>query len=109
MEELFALDLGDLKAFKLFVLDIGLLSCMVKMNEGILLNGNEMFKELKGALMEQYALQQMKTLKNIETYYWSNDRASAEVDFIISDSMRIIPVNLPLWAMETIARQIGND
>jgi len=84
----------DLKAFKLFVLDVGLLSCMVRMNEAVLLDGNDLFKEFKGALTEQYVLQQMKTLKNMETYYWTNDRASAEIDFLISTGMQIIPVEV---------------
>lgn len=84
----------DLKAFKLFVLDVGLLSCMVRINEAVLLDGNDLFKEFKGALTEQYVLQQMKTLKNMETYYWTNDRASAEIDFLISSGMQIIPVEV---------------
>ena len=58
----------DLKAFKLFLLDVGLLSCMTRLRQDALLGGNELFKEFKGALTEQYALQQLKTLKCIETY-----------------------------------------
>ena len=84
----------DLKAFKLFVLDVGLLSCMVKIDETVLLDGNDLFKEFKGALTEQYVLQQMKTLNNIETYYWTNDRASAEVDFLINIGMQVIPLEV---------------
>ena len=48
----------DLKAFKLFLLDVGLLSCMVGLRQDVLLDGNELFKEFKGALTEQYVLQQ---------------------------------------------------
>lgn len=58
----------DLKAFKLFLADVGLLGCMVRLNQSVLLNGNELFKEFKGALTEQYVLQQLKTVKGVDTY-----------------------------------------
>ncbi len=84
----------DLKAFKLFLLDIGLLSCMVSLRQDTLLDRNKVFKEFKGALTEQYVLQQLKTLKNIRTYYWTNDRNSAEIDFLIDHGDLIIPVEV---------------
>lgn len=73
----------DLKAFKLFILDVGLLSCMVRLKQNTLLDGNLLFKEFKGALTEQYVLQQLKTLKGLHTYYWSNDTGNAEIDFVV--------------------------
>ncbi len=84
----------DWKAFKLFLVDIGLLSCMVRLNQRVLLDGNELFKEFKGALTEQYVLQQLKTMKGIETYYWTNDRGSAEIDFLIDNGIDIIPIEV---------------
>jgi len=84
----------DSKAFKLFLADVGLLSCMVRLNQSVLLNGNELFKEFMGALTEQYVLQQLKTLKGIEAYYWTNDRGSAEVDFLIDVGNEVIPVEV---------------
>ena len=75
----------DLKAFKLFLVDVGLLSCMVRLRQDTLIAGNELFKEFKGASTEQYVLQQLKTLKGIEAYYWTNERGSAEIDFIIDN------------------------
>lgn len=84
----------DLKAFKLFLLDVGLLSCMTGMRQSVLLDGNELFKEFKGALTEQYVLQQIKTLKGLETYYWTADRGTAEVDFVIDTGSDIIPVEV---------------
>lgn len=84
----------DLKAFKLFMLDVGLLSCMVRLDQAVLLNGNDLFKEFKGALTEQYVLQQLKTLSGIDTYYWTNDQGSAEIDFIIDTGHRVIPVEV---------------
>jgi predicted AAA+ superfamily ATPase len=84
----------DLKAFKLFILDVGLLSCMVRLNQSVLLEGNDLFKEFKGALTEQYVLQQLKTLAGIETYYWTNDRGSAEIDFLVDNGSAVFPIEV---------------
>lgn len=84
----------DFKAFKLFVLDVGLLSCMTGLRQSVLLDGNELFKEFKGALTEQYVLQQLKTLKRVEAYYWTADRGTAEVDFVIDTGDNVIPVEV---------------
>jgi Predicted ATPase (AAA+ superfamily) len=84
----------DLKAFKLFLVDVGLLGCMVRLNQTVLLDGNELFKEFKGALTEQYVLQQLKTLKGVESYYWTNDRGNAEVDFLIDNGNEVIPIEV---------------
>ena len=84
----------DPKAFKLFLVDVGLLSCMVGLRQNVLLDGNEFFKEFKGALTEQYVLQQLKTLKGISTYYWTADRGTAEVDFVIDTGSDVIPIEV---------------
>lgn len=84
----------DLKAFKLFLVDIGLLSCMTGLRQQTLLDGNDLFKEFKGALTEQYVLQQLKTLKDVQTYYWTAERGMAEVDFIIDNGSDIIPIEV---------------
>ncbi len=103
----------DLKAFKLFLLDVGLLSCMVRLRQDVLLDRNELFKEFKGALTEQYVLQQLKTHKNISTYYWTNDRNSAEVDFLIDNGEVVIPlevkaeVNLQAKSLKTFREKFN--
>jgi len=84
----------DLKAFKLFIVDIGLLSCMARLRQDILLDGNDLFREFKGALTEQYVLQQLKTIKSIKPYYWTNDRNSAEIDFLLDNGETVIPVEV---------------
>lgn len=80
--------------FKLFVLDIGLLSALTKLSVKILLEETSIFTEFKGALTEQYVLQQLKTLNNedIDIFYWSNENSTAEVDFVIQTDNYIIPV-----------------
>ena len=103
----------DFKAFKLFLLDVGLLSCMVRLRQDVLLDGNDLFKEFKGALTEQYVLQQLKTLKNINTFYWTNDRNSAEIDFLIDNGEDVIPlevkaeVNLQAKSLKTFREKFN--
>ena len=84
----------DLKAFKLFLVDVGLLSCMVGLRRDVLLDGNELFKEFKGALTEQYVLQQFMTIKGINVYYWTAGRGTAEVDFVVDNGMDVVPVEV---------------
>ncbi len=84
----------DLKAFKLFIVDVGLLGCMAGLQTSILLDGNAIFVEFKGALTEQYVCQQLKTVENLDVYYYTNDRSSCEVDFIVDTGEQIIPVEV---------------
>lgn len=82
----------DTKAFKLFMLDVGLLACMSRLNPQTLLEGNNLFNEFKGSLTEQYVLQQLKYEKGIDIYYWSNDRGNAELDFLIESGNYVVPI-----------------
>lgn len=84
----------DLKAFKLFLLDVGLLGCMTGLHQSTLLNGNQLFVEFKGALTEQYVCQQLKTIDDLGIYYYTNDRGSCEVDFIVDAGTRILPLEV---------------
>lgn len=84
----------DLKSFKLFVVDIGLLSCMVGLHQQVLLEKNDLFVEFKGVLTEQYVCQQLKTIEDLGIYYYTNDRGSCEIDFIIDTGKQIIPVEV---------------
>lgn len=84
----------DLKAFKLFVVDVGLLCCMTGLRQQTLLDGNTLFVEFKGALTEQYVCQQLKTIEDLGVYYYTNDRGSCEVDFVVDTGDRIIPMEV---------------
>lgn len=84
----------DLKAFKLFIVDVGLLGCMAGLQPSTLLDGNALFVEFKGALTEQYVCQQLKTVENLDVYYYTNDRSSCEIDFIVDTGEQIIPVEV---------------
>ncbi len=84
----------DLKAFKLFLVDVGLLGCMTGLHQRTLLDGNQLFVEFKGALTEQYVCQQLKTVEDLGVYYYTNDRGSCEVDFIIDTGEQVLPVEV---------------
>ena len=84
----------DFKAFKLFISDVGLLGCMTGLRQRILLDGNDLFTEFKGALTEQYVCQQLKACEDLDVYYYTNDRNSCEVDFVVDTGERIIPIEV---------------
>lgn len=84
----------DLKAFKLFIVDVGLLGCMTGLRQRTLLDGNNLFSEFKGALTEQYVCQQLQAIDDLGVYYYTNDRGSCEVDFILDTGDRIVPVEV---------------
>lgn len=83
----------DRDAFKLFLLDCGLLACMTDASASQMLIGDNAFTEFKGAFTEQYVLQQLLAL-GLKPYYWSNTKTPLEIDFIIQDSQRVIPVEV---------------
>ena len=80
--------------FKLFTVDIGLLGAMVGLDEKTMLSGNEIFTQYKGALTEQYVLQQLKCEEGSVIHYWASDSGMAEVDFVIQMDGRIVPVEV---------------
>lgn len=84
----------DLKAFKLFMADVGLLGCMAGLSQRTLLDGNRLFTEFKGALTEQYVCQQLIPLENLHISYYTNDRGSCEIDFVADTGSRVIPVEV---------------
>lgn len=84
----------DLKAFKLFLADVGLLGCMTGLRQSCLLDGNNMFKEFKGALTVQYVMQQFATIPEFHIYYYTNDRGSCEVDFVVDNGEMAVPVEV---------------
>ncbi len=83
----------DFNAFKLFLLDCGLLACMADAPADKILVGNQAFTEFKGAFTEQFVMQQLLA-SGLTPYYWSNSRTPAEIDFIVQHGSRIVPVEV---------------
>ncbi len=84
----------DFKAFKLFVLDIGLLGAMSGLNAKVILEKTRLFEEFKGALTEQYVLQQLVVNPENDLFYWSSENGTAEIDFLVQNEEKIIPVEV---------------
>jgi predicted AAA+ superfamily ATPase len=82
---------ADISAFKIFVLDIGLLGAMSDLDKHSIIKGNSIFEEFKGALSEQYVFQQ---IKNGIVYYWSSVNSIGEIDFLIQKENKIIPIEV---------------
>lgn len=84
----------DFAAFKLFLSDVGLMCAMSNVPAQSLLNGNVLFADFKGALTEQYVLQQLKTNPSLSTYYWSAVNSRGEIDFLIQQEENILPIEV---------------
>ena len=84
----------DFNAFKLYLLDVGLLCAMAKLDAVYIIEGNDIFVEFKGALTEQYVLSELKTNIDSPIFYWSADKGTAEVDYIIQIGINNIPIEV---------------
>lgn len=84
----------DMSVFKLFLHDVGLLGAMSGLSARTLIEGDKVFTEFKGALTEQYVIQQLHTKENRYIGYWTNERSTSEVDFVMQDEDRIIPIEV---------------
>ena len=84
----------DLSVFKLFLNDVGLLGAMAGLHIRTLIEGNDLFTEFKGALAEQYVMQQLLAGKERYIGYWTNERSTSEVDFVIQEEGEVIPIEV---------------
>lgn len=84
----------DMDAFKLYTLDIGLHGAMSKLDATTLIEKNELFLQYKGALTEQFVLQELQTLEEKSIHYWSPDESTAEMDFVIQYNGEVTPIEV---------------
>jgi len=84
----------DFSAFKLFMLDVGLLGAMGNVSHESLINGNAILNDYKGALTEQYVFQQLRLVKDISIFYWSAENSSGEIDFLVQHNDIIHPIEV---------------
>lgn len=84
----------DNNAFKVFLLDVGLLGALSKLDAVSILGGNKIFMQYKGALTEQYVFQQLSSIRKDNLFYWSAESATAEIDFIIQREGRVYPIEV---------------
>lgn len=81
-------------AFKLYFLDVGLLAAKCELDADTLLEGNSIFMQYKGALTEQFVQQQLRAEHGLTPFYWTAEKAQAEVDFLLAQARRIIPLEV---------------
>lgn len=83
----------EINNFKMFMLDVGLLGAKCSITAKVLLDGCKIFEEFKGALTEQFVAQQLKS-SDRELYYYSTSNSSGEIEFVIQQEMKCIPIEV---------------
>lgn len=81
-------------AFKVFFIDVGLLGAKTRLPVDVILDGNRIFTEFKGALAEQYVQQQLRSVCSIEPYYWSTANSQNEIDFLVQSGLDMVPIEV---------------
>ncbi|MFV0591397.1 MAG: ATP-binding protein, partial [Draconibacterium sp.] len=84
----------EISVFKLFLHDVGLLGAMAGLDVRTIIEGDEIFTEFKGALTEQFVMQQLRLNSKRYIGYWTNDKSTSEVDFVIQEEGKVIPVEV---------------
>ena len=84
----------SMNAYKLFMMDVGLLGALSELPAETILEGNDIFVEFKGALTEQYVLQQMISDTPYTPYYYGTDKGTFEQDFLIQKERNIVPIEV---------------
>ena len=83
---------NDLSAFKIYMNDVGLLRKMAGLDSRIVVEGDRLFEEFKGAFTENYVLNVLNTTLDNTPNYFTFDRN--EIDFVIQNKNRIIPIEV---------------
>ena len=84
----------NMSAYKLFMIDVGLLGALSELDAQSILEGNDIFVEFKGALTEQYVLQQLISDTAYTPYYYGSDKATYEQDFLIQKGKSAVPIEV---------------
>lgn len=84
----------DFSAFKLFIVDVGLLGALSELDAESILEGSDIFTEFKGALSEQYVMQQIVSSAKYTPYYYAGSKSTYEMDFMIQKGKKIVPVEV---------------
>ena len=84
----------DFSSFKLFLIDVGLLGALSELDIESVIQGNDLFVEFKGALIEQYVLEQLVSDTQYTPYYYSGEKSTYETDFLIQKSKDVVPIEV---------------
>lgn len=83
----------DISAFKLYLLDCGLLGAMSNTPPAFLLLPNN-DNSGKGNFTENFICCQLESLRNIPIYYYSKENSQLEIDFVVQIDTNIIPLEV---------------
>lgn len=83
----------DFSAFKLYAHDVGLLAAMSDIPPRMLIDGHSLFTHFKGALTEQYVLEEL-VAAGVTPHYWATDEGMAEVEFLIQGGDGVYPLEV---------------
>ena len=84
---------ADNNIFKIFLIDVGLLEAQSNLSPQVIIDGNLLFTEFKGALTENYVAQELIATKHKELYYWTSE-GIAKIDFLIEEEHEIYPLEV---------------
>lgn len=84
----------DLSAFKIYLVDVGLLRRLALLAPSAFAEGNRLFTEFRGALTENYVLESLTNQFEAVPRYWSQVNPPYEVDFLIQRENDIFPVEV---------------
>ena len=84
----------DFSSFKVFFLDVGILGALSDIDYSSIIHGNDIFVEFKGALAEQYVLQELIASTNYKPYYYSSEKSTYETDFLVQKKNMVIPIEV---------------
>ena len=84
----------DSASFKIYMVDIGLLGALSELEPESIMRGNTAFTEFKGALAEQYVLQELIAAGRVKLYYFATEKSSYEVDYLFQHKSSVIPVEV---------------
>lgn len=84
----------DYYKFKIYMLDVGLLSNLNHVDSKIVNLKKEVFTEYKGSIAEQYVLSQLFTNGTEDVFYYSDETSRSEIDFVVERDNKIIPIEV---------------
>lgn len=104
---------ADDGAFKMYCVDVGLLGAMSGLESETVIGGSDIFTHFKGALTEQYVCQQLVADNCLTPFYWSSEKGTGEVDFVVQLNGKVVPIevkaeeNLKAKSLSTFCRANG--
>ena len=85
---------ADRRSFKVYALDVGLLGALAGAAPQLLVHGDRLFVEYRGALVESYVAQQLAAAAAGELHYWRSSGGKAEVDFLLEAGGEVLPLEV---------------